>query len=105
VEEVEEPVKLHLILDILHAGEEAIVAGAFLVLEIVRFRGHDANPAAAGEPFDNLSFLNLERDSESVRLSDEGVLQTAEHYREVAEEDVAAAENHAGIEAHFFFWW
>lgn len=101
MEEVEEAVEIHLVLDALHAGEDAIVAGAPLVLVIARVRGHEAGLAATDEALEEFRFLDFECDSESVCLAGEVVLHLAEHHREVAEEDVAAAEHKAGMVTHF----
>ena len=93
MEEVEETVKLHLVLDLLHPGKDAIIAGASLLLEIARVRGHDAGLAADDEALQDFGFLDLKCDSESVCLAGEEVLHFALHNWEVAEEGVAAAED------------
>lgn len=103
MEEVEETVELHLILDLLHPGNDAIIAGAPLLLEIARVRGHDAGLAADDEALQDFGFLDLKCDSESVCLAGEEVLYFALHNWEVAEEGVAAAEDQAGMVAHFVF--
>lgn len=77
MEEVEEAVELHLILDLLHSGKDAIIAGAPLLLEIARVRGHDASLAAEDEALQDFGFLDLKCDSESVCLAGEEVLHLA----------------------------